>query len=296
MNISSAHILSSHSLSMKKILLILVSFALTLGSASAQIFVEDFDYSPGALGSNGGWGSTFTFATNAVSGTAPGTVVTGNVDNSANPFDPIGNSLSMAIDQPNVNKFSVGQRIVGNTSDTLYFSFMARTSSSGGLPFFTFQESNIDGGYTNFEFGSNTSGQWVIGGSYGFGGPGGNGTSASAGSGTSAFAHDASFFVVGKIVTSNTVFDTVFVQIYNDSGVVSSTDNLSISNTLNHSVNRTDARGSNILRIINSSAILDGIRIGDTYASVVPEPSSASLLIGLGAGAMILLRRRRRVS
>lgn len=278
-----------------KLSLLLATAALGAGSVSAQaLFTENFDYTVGALGSNGAWGNTFNFAANTVSGSATATVVSGSITNNANPFATVGNSLSMT-GSVNFNKFTAAPRIAANTNDTLFFSFMATTSATGGSTFFKFVESGINGGYNVFEFGSNASGQWQFDGAYGNGG-GGTGNRVSAGSGASAFAQSASFFVVGKIVTSNTGNDQAFVQVYNNSGMVSGTDNLSVSNTLNWSVNRTDGRASNILLVNNSSALVDGIRIGNSYADVapIPEPSSFAALAGLGALGLVGLRRRRR--
>lgn len=286
---------------MKKTILSILGIAALATAANAQLLVlEDFDYATGSLGSaNGGtgwqsaWGNTFTFASNTVSGSSVASVVSGNLTNGANPFAVAGNSLSL-VNGTTYRKFDDVQRITGNASDTLFFSFMAKPTNATGATFFKFVESSISGTYNVFEFGSNASSQWALGGAYGSGGGGsGNGTAAGSGTGAgAAFAINTDFFVIGKITTSNIGNDQAWVQVYGNTGVVSSTDNLSSSNLLNWSVNRTDGRASNILLVNSAVANIDGIRIGDSYASVIPEPSSFALLAGGLAGLAIFRRRR----
>lgn len=274
--------------------------AMSVGTVTmAAVAVEDFNYNTGALGTaNGGtgWQSSWgnTYGSDVVGGSAGASVVSGNLTNTANPYTPVGNSITIG-GGTNFRKFSSTLRIARDSNDTLYFSMMVKPTAIGTSSGQVLQIKDTGNAFSHAEFGFNTSSQWALGGGYG-GGGGGSGTTAAAGTGNAAFALNSQYFIVGKIVTSTSVNDRLWVKVYGAGDAVSLTDTLAIDNLLNFSVNRTGVTGATTLSLNTSgggfSAGVDQLRIGDTYADVVvvPEPTS---LAALGLAGLLGLRRRR---
>lgn len=186
-----------------------------------------------------------------------------------------------------VNTLRVGS---GNTAEhslatakgTLYyFSFLFEYSSSP-VATQTRVQFNGDGiGVNNQNF--------YVGVSNDFFGVGSNNTTASVNQ--IAVAADTDYFVVGSFEVANDNTWTVSASIFTDGGLVLGTAPVSWDVTYNQNFGDRGIVTDYTFQSQGGNSFYNGLRVGTEFADVVPEPTSAAML--LGAASLLVLRRRR---
>jgi hypothetical protein len=279
-----------------------LTFLSTLGilalAASAHAAVltspEDFTYADtSAYTGSGDWGSSLTIgATPSISAAPGGTIVAGLSFDAANAagfgdISSVGNAVS-ASGTASKALFSATNRVVANTNDTLWFSFLMKptAASTGNTPVFRLQESAVSGSYDIAQFGFNSSNQFYANSNY---------WNAAQSGGTMAL--NSTYLVIGRITTSTTGNDQTDFVVYADGATIAESAG-GITWTFTGNRDRADARGSAVFDLRTeaggSNTGIDAIRFGNTFDSVVvPEPSTYALL-GMGlAGVVAAVRRRK---
>ena len=279
---------------MKKVTLsILSAAALSVASMQAQTVIETFNYTNGALGNkaNTGTGETGNWQLNPDNtGASTATIATRTwlstgITNYT--VSPTNKSLLMSAFGQDAS-IQLATPISFDANSTIYFSILFQRETTGGAGLLALQDSNgasasvqkarlvqgVGGGAVTATIGSTGTGNT-------FPGLGGTGLE--------------DFLMIGRITTVATGNDTIELLGRRDGQSIHATT--FASNTGIVSANAAVTGSADFLYFWNGSSTalpeFGELRIGSTYASVIPEPSSMALL-GLGLGGLALLRRRRR--
>jgi len=255
---------------------------LVVKADAVVVSYEGFNYSAGPLnGADPGpsWNSDWVAPT--------GTVITSSLSYPAGSGTSSGGSVQ-----------AIGNGTSGGLNASIQFGtgFQYDMTSEGTVRYASFLGSKptIAGGgeYLQMNFGNNS---WIFGMSSGDGfflqlGGGNENQAFSAGGLVST---NATYLLVSKLVTSSVGNDTLYLNWYASGDVVPVTE--PVSWMLSVSRNNTTAGAQTTLNLGSGNAagsyVMDEIRLGTTFADVVPEPSRAMLLL---VGVMSLLARRRR--
>jgi hypothetical protein len=264
-----------------RLLPIAIAGSLLISSLQAQIVVESFDYATGALnntatngtGQTGNWRLTPTNAGNATLSVANITWAT-----------PTGYTIS-----PNnkgvggvvgaTGAFFLNSAIDFDVDGEVFFSMLyRRPTNSGSIGLISLNSGNTEKARL-----LQTSGGGAITGSIG---------DTLSGTGNS-FPGTGDLLIVGRIVTSASGNDTLALQITGSAGTVP------VSFTATTGVASAATTGTansiyfwNFANADSTGAYFGEFRMGDSYASVIPEPSTYALLIGSLGLALAYCRRR----
>lgn len=268
-----------------------IAAGVALGSAIDQI-----NYSTGNLdGQTGGGSSGFAGAWDDTAGTPEITVDAGSLVPSATMrtgYATAGNSVKSPVGAGANDDFFASRQLTTaidmNSGNTYYFSFLVsgswtdQSTKRGWNVGFSTVGNGLTGGIT-IKNAYNTS----------------NLSYASAGTETgftavTDFSSGNAYFIVGKMATSNGGNDLLSFKVYGPSETVAATEEWDVAN---NTIVSSSSLGYLVIqgRVYNTGSFykFDEIRVGDTWDSVtIPEPGSASLI--LGAGLIALARRLRR--
>lgn len=250
----------------------------TPAQAAATVY-ESFDYSVGSVaGQNGGtgWSGAWTaFGTGSSATVQTGSLAYGDLPTDGNKAYVTTTSGTSGVGRSLETAFSDA------TTQTIYLSFAFNWDE--GTRFFGLQllngstsvvEFNKFSGQTNFGIQQNTGG------------------------GVTAISTDTTYFVVARIDFNASGNDTVRLYV-NPASL--DTEPLTASSTYS-----TASISFNAIRlstgftsgsVTTAATAFDEIRIGTSYSDVVsaiPEPATASMLVGLAALATVTVGRRRR--
>ena len=267
---------------MKKILLPILTagvLAAGLGSAMAITVIEEFNYSAGALGNTAtnGTGQSGNWQLGPTS-TSAATLSVANIT-WATPtgynITPLGKGVGGV--QNAAGSFTLSSSINFDADGEVWFSMLYRrptTSGSIGLL-------SLNSGATEKARLFQTVG-------------GGAMTTAIGGTGASNFfpaTNTGDFLIVGKITTVASGTDTIAIDVTRSSETLGA-----FAASTSASVATTGTANSlyfwNFTSADSTGAYFGEVRMGDTYASVIPEPTTWALLAG-GLTTLMVFRRRR---
>lgn len=254
--------------------------ALTL-SANAAV-IETFDYSNGALnntatsgiGQSGNWRLTPTNTGNATLSVADVTWAT------PTGYTVTPNNKGVGGVQNASGAFFLDSAIDFDADGEVWFSMLYRrptTSGSTGLL-------SLNSGTTEKARLMQTAGGGAITGSIG---------DTLSGTGNSFPGTGDDLLIVGRIVTSALGNDTLALQITGSAGSI--TGSFAATTGTASAVTTGTANSLyfwNFTNADSTGAYFGEVRMGDTYASVIPEPSTL-LLVGVALGSVLLFRRRK---
>lgn len=253
--------------------------AMTLGLNAAV--VESFDYSNGALnntatngtGQTGDWRLTPTNAGNATLSVADITWAT------PTGYDVAVNNKGVGGVVGATGAFFLQDAINFDADGEVYFSFLFRRQTTAGSTGLI----SLNSGATEKARLFQTAGGGAVTGSVG---------DTLTGTGNS-FPGTGDMLVVGRIVTSELGNDSLSFQVTGSAGTVPSTF------TQNSGVASAATTGTansiyfwNFANADSTGAYFGEFQMGDSYASVIPEPSTL-VLLGIALGSVVLFRRRK---
>lgn len=264
----------------------LLSAAILLASPEAHavlIAYDDFSYMAGATigGENGGTGWSGAWTT---TGTATNYTTSSALTYSAGTLNIAGDTRTARIGSDSTNLYA---RQFAAQTGTLYFSFLFRLDSSTlqTNDFIHFMLNNDavntdSGGIGLLSTTTDRLGARI-------GGANGGDTTSSA----TDFVANTTYFLVGKIwKNASPNYNTVDLFINPISSIEPITSSATDAGSMSApTISYFTLRGFNL--DTDDRYVFDELRIGDTFASVVPEPSTALLLIG-GAGLLLAFRQR----
>lgn len=254
-------------------------FVSSPGADAALLAYEGFDYPTSTLaqgnggsGFSTGWRNNVTTAGNSSVDITAGSLVfpTGV------PYTTVGNKVEDPTGDAGFRTLTTGLDM--SVTEDYFVSFLWRRPTANqfaGLSFFS-------GATEQVYFGS-LSGQTAFQIAQ-------LGNSATPGPANSQLLN-TTYFVVGKIQANATGFDQAFLKIYQEG------DTIDLTETTSYTI--TGAANENLSVTLDSIRIdagddygIDEIRIGETWADVIPEPSSAGLLLLAFAGLAVRKRNR----
>jgi hypothetical protein len=256
----------------------------------------DYDITPGdeaLLGKNGGTGWNGGWYT--TSGSAQFTVSQDDVslDSPAFPFTPTGNRILAGGDSDSVSRIyrNLSTPLNLENGDILYISFL-------------WQKNGADAGTAsnNLEFGLVGGGTVTDGAGIRLAFSSGNamflGTSANTFGPAPADALDTTYFMVLRVEGTGVNTLTASAMVFSPTDSVSASEPITWDATI-ASYTPTGTNNNILTRIRlwageNATGQFDEIRVGSTWVSVVPEPSTVLLMcVGIVAVGTCRLRRRK---
>lgn len=256
---------------------------------AAVLAYDGFDYTAGDVdGENGGngWGAAW----NSTSSPSAVNVVTGTLSYTGGSISVNGSGSALSImggTDGQLNRTFTS----ASSGNELYFSFLFQSVAGGGNEFSQFYLSNTADRFNAGGIGDLSTGSSV------FGARANDGSADATSSSTIAFVAGTTYFLVGRLSTDGTtdapanIIDRVELWVNPTSftlGEADATANGSTGLTLadfdTFSVRPVGFSGTD-------EVLIDELRIGTDFASVIPEPSALGLIL---LGSLGLLARRRR--
>lgn len=254
--------------------------ALTLSSAHAQSVVETFDYPAGTLGNTAvtGTGQTGTWVKSPTDSTAANIGVSTGINWTITPdyaYTPSGTAISSTTGTPwsDTGAFQLATGIDFDSDGEIFFSFLARTTTLGSTGLITLET---------------TSGSELARLYQTVGGPAVTASIGGTGVGNIFGTGSQDILVVGRIQTLGIGNDTIAVDI------IRSAETIGSSFTPDATASAAVTGTGSYLRFWNfaNGGLIGDFRMGDTYASVVPEPSTYALFAGALVMSWVMVRRR----
>ncbi len=265
---------------MKKLLLTTVFAGLTCSAQATLIVEETFDYTgvPAGTGTSATPGS----AANILTTQGSYTTNLGNYSLSDGPgvfAGSIASPIGTEVNTLRVGSGNTAEASIATTKGTLYyFSFLLEYGSTATQTRVQFNGDGIGVNNQNFYVGVTND----------FFGVGSNNTSGSVAQ--IAVVEDTDYFVVGTFEVANDNAWSINASIFTDASLVPGTPG---SWDVTYTQNFGD-RGivtDYTFQSQGGNSYYNGLRVGTTFADVVPEPTSAALLVG--AASLLAFRRRR---
>lgn len=264
---------------------------LAITSLQAQSVVETFNYTPGTInqtattgtGQTGNWSANYNSAANATADFVSKTWLSSGITNYTASTGTVGLTGDTNGDR---GVFQMSSSIDFDSNGTYYFSYLQRRDTTGGNGVFALSN-NTQGFFNDLVRVNNVGGTAIVSGLDNVSG----GTPVT---GTNIFTNTtADWLVIGRITTVAAGNDTFELAAVADGGTVAATfDSLTGIDTIQDTVTGS----ANYVGFWNfndtNTMTFGSVRIGDTYAAVIPEPSSFALLAG-AFGLLTVLRRRR---
>jgi hypothetical protein len=267
---------------MKKTLLTSLSLA-ALGFASAQAqVVETFDYATGALGNTatGGTGQTGNWQLNPTNTGAATLSVADVTWATPTGYTVTPNNKGVGGVQNANGAFFLNTAIDFDVDGEFYFSMLYRRPTTSGST-----------GLISLNSGSTEKARLMQT-------VGGGGVTTSIGdtltsSGNTFPGTGGDLLFIGRVVTSAAGNDTIALQSTGSAGTVPLSFTAATSAAAATTGTANSIYFTNFTNAASTGTYFGEFRMGDTYASVIPEPSTYALLAGMLALGAVMIRRRR---
>gem|GEM_PF-3338305 len=274
---------------MNKTMMMLAGACLTVSASAAILFEDGFDYSVGNLpGGSGGTGfsNNWTGANNvqvvahnwgAWTGYAPLSTNRAYQAGGAGQIDSAFRNLSSPINADSDQTLYISFTINGGDDSANNFSnFSIRNSSTGSL---TAQDANT----ALFSYRANAV-QRVAGWSIS------NTNTTASPSGAAGMTAGNDYLFIGMMDFNSGSDDSISFTVVPTGTDVSSVPTWDITNTFDIT---STSLNQLAIRTNGDVTLVGNIRVGTTYASVIPEPGTFALLGLAGAALLLGLRKRR---